>query len=748
MKKKIVKFCILSLALTMLGACGGKESDAEQNSKDYVYRAEEVNVEGLEKNHSITDLDFVGDKLYIKANYWSEEESYMTLISQKTDGSEHNKTVFQTQPNVYYSHIVPDGNGYYYAICEESFEDNSDPENYIWRVDAYLIKMDEQGSELWRQKLNRQEDENYWTQWIELLPDNRVVVCDSRGISLYDAEGSKLKDIVINEVQDSSNVFLMEDGTLLVERFNPETYKSILNKLNVDTGELSEDYNLPANAGNFMMYAGRGYDLFMVGNGGVFGYNLGDTEMKKLMDFVDSDIPTSYIYSLAVSSDREFYGLMDNSMEGGTQLVKFTKVDPQDVADKKILTLACNHMNWYVLEHVVEFNKSNDEYRIVVEEYSQYNTDEDYTLGATRLNTDIASGKIPDIILPDWQMPTDSYEAKGLFEDLYPYIEQDEELNKDDFFPNVLEAYENQGKLYRLVPSFMIYTVVGKTAEVGSEPGWTLDELNQLMATKPEGTQVFEEATRDRMLTYSMQLSGEQFINWETGECHFNTEEFIKLLEFLKQFPEQIGEDYYTENYWAEYPMLWRDGKVTLQILYLADFANYNYIKKGIFGEDITPIGFPVAEGIGSTIEADLQIVMSSKSKYKEGAWEFMRYFLTDEYQEKITYGWPINMNRIEVLAQNAMKKPSYEDENGNIVEYEQTYSLGGQEIPLELITKEEVDELVTFIKSVNQKHAYNEQLQKIVAEEAAPFFAGQKNAKEVADIIQSRVQIYVNENR
>lgn len=35
-----------------------------------------------------------------------------------------------------------------------------------------------------------------------------------------------------------------------------------------------------------------------------------------------------------------------------------------------------------------------------------------------------------------------------------------------------------------------------------------------------------------------------------------------------------------------------------------------------------------------------------------------------------------------------------------------------------------------------------------IITEEAAPYFAGQKNVNEVADIIQNRVQIYVNENR
>ena len=37
--------------------------------------------------------------------------------------------------------------------------------------------------------------------------------------------------------------------------------------------------------------------------------------------------------------------------------------------------------------------------------------------------------------------------------------------------------------------------------------------------------------------------------------------------------------------------------------------------------------------------------------------------------------------------------------------------------------------------------------VENIIAEESAAFFEGQKSAKDVAGVIQSRVQIYINEN-
>ncbi len=109
-------------------------------------------------------------------------------------------------------------------------------------------------------------------------------------------------------------------------------------------------------------------------------------------------------------------------MDGGRNVAKFTKVEPEDVKDKQIITLAMAYTNWNVRSEIIKFNKSSEEYRIQIQDYSSmYNTMEDNNIGLTKLNADIASGKIPDIILLDDQMPIDSYMNKGLFEDLRPY---------------------------------------------------------------------------------------------------------------------------------------------------------------------------------------------------------------------------------------------------------------------------------------------------------------------------------------
>ena len=94
------------------------------------------------------------------------------------------------------------------------------------------------------------------------------------------------------------------------------------------------------------------------------------------------------------------------------------------------------------------------------------------------------------------------------------------------------------------------------------------------------------------------------------------------------------------------------------------------------------------------------------------------------------------------------MQKQFYLDEYGNKVEVDDYYWIEDQEIVLEPITQDRVDYVIEYIKTVEKTSFYDEQIMNIIDEEAAPFFAGQKDAKQVTDVIQSRIQTYVNESR
>ena len=62
--------------------------------------------------------------------------------------------------------------------------------------------------------------------------------------------------------------------------------------------------------------------------------------------------------------------------------------------------------------------------------------------------------------------------------------------------------------------------------------------------------------------------------------------------------------------------------------------------------------------------------------------------------------------------------------------------------------TQEDVDAIKELINATDNALQLDQNIQNIITEEAGGYFQGQKTAQEVADIIQSRIQIYVNENR
>ena len=63
-------------------------------------------------------------------------------------------------------------------------------------------------------------------------------------------------------------------------------------------------------------------------------------------------------------------------------------------------------------------------------------------------------------------------------------------------------------------------------------------------------------------------------------------------------------------------------------------------------------------------------------------------------------------------------------------------------------VTQEEADGIRQVISRIDGMYDENNILMEIILEEIEPYFAGQKSVDEAADIIQNRVQLYLNESR
>lgn len=750
--KSVVKRMILflGLSLAVLAGCG-KQTKESGVSKDYIYRYEELPFSA--KLPEASGLVAAGDTIYAYGTVWDENYENSGQIICKLD--EKGEILEQSRINLpsgtYYNSMAGNEEGLLFSIKSVYQEtETGSSEQY------YLIQLTASGEEAWSVCLNDipqlNDQEYFYASEVICLPDGRLLINAMGKRALFDSAGNyqgllELTGPGAEDMQETPGTMLtLTDGRLFNYRQGEKglTFQEI----NLATGVLGEAILVEGGKSYACSpYRGVGYDIMLVDYSNVYGYNLGQ-EPVKLMNFVDSDLDISGIGSFLAFSPTSFWGSIYDGMQDKSLIGCFTKVEPKDVADKIAITLGGNNIDWDVKRQIVAFNKSNEKYRIHLMDYGElYNTTEDFQAGKVRLNADVASGKAPDILMVSYGIPAKSYMAKGLLADLDPLIKQDEELSQIKILPNVRTAYSMNGHLYQLPPYFYVNTVCGKTAEVGSKLGWTIEEATALLASKPADTMLFEEMLRDQVIANSMSMGGEQFIDWEKGECYYNGEGFIHLLEFAKTFPKEWDETENDENYWRKREFAVRDGKVLAQAATFDSFRGYNRFLKGVFGEEMTPIGFPVEKGIGSSLGVPYSLAISAKSKKQEGAWEFVRYFLTDAFQSKLEYGFPIRVDMFDKLGEESMKKQVYEDENGKPIEMVDYYYIGEGEITIDPITAAELEKAKEFIYQVETSEEYNEDLYNIIAEEAAAFFEGQKSVKEVADIIQSRAQIYVNEN-
>ena len=758
----------------------------------YVYMLAEVNEEveevdpftgetytNYEYRTAIFRLSLDGGEVVELENYMPgnqgekqpDRESYFYIenLSIGTDGS-----LWVTESLEEYIYDVP-----------EDFDPETD---YMWNYEMLEQRrvqvrrqLDKEGNELSRvetsglQEVLLGESEGYigntlmdndgnFYVLVETYTENtyqtKIVVLDKELNILFEIKGENLWGQMV----------LLGDGSVAMnsyvyDKFTGEGEQKlrIINKEAKDWGET--EYPMPLNVGS--IYPGSGDYLFYYDNGdSLFGYDPEAQEGKKILAWSSADINRSDLAFFTFLKDGRVAAMTrrwgENGME--TEIAVLTEQPISVLADKTVLTYATMYLDYEVREKIIDFNKSQSKYRIEIKDYSEFNTADDYNAGLTKLNTEVIAGRVPDILNVDG-LPLRQYGAKGLLEDLWPFIEADEELGgRDGVMESVLEAAQQDGKLYQIFSSFNIRTVAGAADVVGEEMSWTLADLQTALDSMPEGCTIFGQGdTKAGMLHNVLAMQMDNFVDWTTGECYFETEEFIALLEFCNAFPLEYDwskVDY--EFYDDEYTRI-SEGRQLLAMDYLYDFQTIQ-MQKFIFGGDITYVGYPREDGgVGSSFVLDGGMAMSTTCKDKEGAWAFMRQLLepqsTEEGERFYYRGWgfPVNRQDFDRMAEQYMT-PEYIldengepmlDENGEPMEYSQGGMGWGNGMYMEIYStsQEEYDQVMELIDAIDSVYSYDEKLFSIIMDVAQRYFNGDITVEAAADQIQSRVKINVNEN-
>ena len=274
-----------------------------------------------------------------------------------------------------------------------------------------------------------------------------------------------------------------------------------------------------------------------------------------------------------------------------------------------ILTYATFNLDIEIEQWIAEWNQSQEDYRIEIREYK--NDDAGHTL----LNNEIVSGQAPDILdLSD--INTANFISKGILTDLSPYLDADREVSRDDLVSSILETYTENNKLYGIPLGYRFETLLGKKELVGEASDWTTDKMIQITKNLGADEQLLDGLAPLGLLRAVLATDMGSYVDWEKGECFFDSEKFRELLELaaavdLTFMPHE------------ELDKKLADGSLLLNRAYISCVQDYQSSIEQFAGSEVSWVGFPSEDGGKAVLYDRMPVGITESSRNKEGAWQF-----------------------------------------------------------------------------------------------------------------------------
>jgi len=781
MKNRLTKIlsalCAVLLLVTAVAGCGGGGSGGSGGGgaaagpmdnavfASYVYVPTFIDLPGVEGNVSGSVVH--GDRIFyfylvhdeppedVDWETWEPSSPRAIVASVLTDGSglqEFEIPITGDHADVAALSITAGGN-IVFLLTERTWGTMGAD------TTLYYIELSQEGVELAREELNFVPD----GQWFQVedalfLEDGRAVVIAwaDRGTELYllDANRSVVGTLTMDWTRGAVQT---ADGRVLVfdAEFDGNRVTDVLRELDFETGDWGRSFpvTIPNARGVHPARENDPFDLIIDDGNFLNGYVLETGERVPLFNWIEAGFAFDHGYHIGFLADGRISVLHSNwdhrSDDGGwiTELAILSRTSRSDMPAREIITLGGMGFWGNIRQQVVDFNRASQTHRIEVVDYSIYSTPDDWRAGTIRFLADLATGQGTDMVWGS-HMELATLADRGMLADLNPLIDADAEINRGDFFANVMGAMEAaDGTLPLIGNSFSIQTMVGNRGELEGITSWTFADMRALIEQTTNPTQLLGEwMTGEQFLTMALMFSGQDFIDWTAGRANLDNEEFIQLLEIAAHLPTEWDTGDRDWNQWVSHYELMQRGEQLLSMASIhspMDIQIYSYVL-----DDVRALGVPTAEGGAHLLMPSASLGISSSSAHQDVAWSFIRQtLLPDAHTE---WSFPLRISQFDEMLEEAMTPQYWTDEDGNQHEQSRGGVGFGDGLMIELyaLTAEEGQLLRGIVESASLLGRHDETITEMVQEEILPFFNGDRSAADTARILQNRIQTYLGERR
>lgn len=360
---------------------------------------------------------------------------------------------------------------------------------------------------------------------------------------------------------------------------------------------------------------------------------------------------------------------------------------------------------------------------------------------------DVLSGKGPDLLLVSREDMEQLY-ASGV---LYPIGECLSDETKDVIYSNLRDYGTINGEVVGLIPYILRVSTFVSRSDVLSAEENTLDYLMELRNERADVKRYFTypsnkmDAYFELYALFGQDWLHSKFVDAENGISAFGQNGFQEILERLKQDLEvsAYGEEkVVSKEILAEYAMFCSPSSVLINLFDKMD-------GKGAF------VGFPTQNGGQSYFITDGLLVVNKNSAHKEEIREFLEYVfsLPNQTSEKFFLSVRSDASEYAIRTMNEIKmkqesmrnlksKPRYEWRYGDEeTEKTRVYFQGADEM------QEMHEAYDAFMKSlVPFEPSSAEAFRDVIWPEIEAYLYGDRDVKETVEIIDRRVQLYLEE--
>lgn len=590
-----------------------------------------------------------------------------------------------------------------------------------------------------------------------------VAVLDQNGNCLFTLEAELTYTMLASA---GGRLVLLPDGTVAALAVLSSGNREV-RTIDPEAKEWGEQsYTVPGSVD--AVYNGRGECLFYyIQDGVLYGVVEGEIIPQRLLPLADTRIEgCSGTACFALLEENRAALLVRNMPNGGSlyeaeiRLVLLTPTDqlPEDGKIKIVYGAIGNQ--YYIKNRIEKFNRENDTYYIEFRDYTEggYQTadtveehDAVRRAARLRLQAEVSAGKGPDIL--DSTLPLEIYASAGYLEDLWPWIDNDPEIDRAGLMTHVLECAETNGKLYTIGSSFTLRLC----ASAGNGEA-EYDEVTPLLwESGPALCQVSLRGAGD-LTAWDVYFGGPSAL--VSGNYEETLWDAGVLYTFVSQFNGEECTNYKNAPFVGAMEGV-ADGRLgygTGAATGMPDREMYASFA-----------GAPARDGAGSSFALQEQMSISAASGAKEGAWEFVRamllpggYIRPDSFEGSdvsSAAGFPLIREEFEALVDPKWCRVDGDgeiilDKDGQPIEApvddwpivigDPAVMAAYQMAP----TQAQIGRFWNLCNAIDHISRNDREMMLILQEQAQPYFAGDKSLDETADLIQRRVTLYVNENR